>query len=348
MKRNILITISLAFFLLLSPRLSAQEEHRDRFKDFWGKVDKWLSDRYYNISVDTNYIARPQGKWTVKARYNLTGASLDIRQKEDGDRFRLHTANKSKNTLSVAASYTGITLALTFNPSSLVGWYNDFEYNTNEYYNRMGFDLVVQRAKNSRGWLQYNDSPHWDIGKDLISLRSFNFNYYYVFNHRRFSYPAAFSQSYIQRRSAGSFMLGASFQWQKLHSVAQADDGDEGDEDDDTEESSNFRLKAANVGIGAGYGYNFVIRRDWLLHLSALPTLVVYSRARMWDDDEKTTMPYHFPEFIATGRVALVRNWGRYFAGGTMVWNYTLIGSRDNLQVGHSKWRARAFIGFRF
>ena len=34
------------------------------------------------------------------------------------------------------------------------------------------------------------------------------FNLYYIFNHRRFSYPAAFSQSTIQRRSAGSPFVG--------------------------------------------------------------------------------------------------------------------------------------------
>ena len=35
-------------------------------------------------------------------------------------------------------------------------------------------------------------------------------NLYYIFNNRRFSYPAAFSQSTNQRRSAGSFIIGFS------------------------------------------------------------------------------------------------------------------------------------------
>ena len=36
-------------------------------------------------------------------------------------------------------------------------------------------------------------------------------NAYYAFNGRRFSYPAVFSQSWMQKRSCGSLMLGASF-----------------------------------------------------------------------------------------------------------------------------------------
>ncbi len=327
------------YFLLfvgLSPT-QAEEKERDRFKEFWGRVDKWLGNRYYNISVDTNYITRPQTRWTVKARYNLTGSSVDTKGIAGGEKLRTHSSNKSKNTVSLAGSYSGITLALTFNPSSIVGWYNDFEYNTNEYYNRMGFDIIVQRAKNVRGWTQKGDAPRIELGKDMISLRSFNFNYYYAFNHKKFSYPAAFSQSYIQKRSAGSFMLGASLQWQKLHTSEKTDLG-----------YNIVRLKAANVGVGAGYGYNFVIKRNWLLHTSALPTFIVYSHARQWAGSDIQKMPYHFPEFILTGRVALVRNFGRYFAGGTMVFNYTLIGDRDKLQVGNNKWRMRAFVGMRF
>ena len=58
-----------------------------------------------------------------------------------------------------------------------------------------------------------------DINTDVIRGTDFGgltstikgFNLYYIFNHRRFSYPAAFSQSTIQRRSAGSPLLGIGY-----------------------------------------------------------------------------------------------------------------------------------------
>lgn len=43
-------------------------------------------------------------------------------------------------------------------------------------------------------------------------MQVLNLTGYYTFNHRRFSYPAAFTQSYIQRRSAGSWLAGISYQ----------------------------------------------------------------------------------------------------------------------------------------
>ena len=42
-------------------------------------------------------------------------------------------------------------------------------------------------------------------------------------------------------------------------------------------------FKMTNIGIGAGYGYNYVPksshRGDWLIHFSVLPTLLVYTNS---------------------------------------------------------------------
>ena len=100
MKRHIFVI----FALLLNLSVVAQEPQHDKFKAFWGKVDKWLCDKYYNISVDTNYITRPQTRWTVKARYNLTGSSINTFSMVGGERLQTHTNNKSKNTISLAGS----------------------------------------------------------------------------------------------------------------------------------------------------------------------------------------------------------------------------------------------------
>ena len=45
-----------------------------------------------------------------------------------------------------------------------------------------------------------------------VAMKMLNVVGYYIFNHRRFSYSAAFTQSYIQRRSAGSWLAGFSYQ----------------------------------------------------------------------------------------------------------------------------------------
>ena len=156
-------------------------------------------------------------------------------------------------------------------------------------------------------------------------------NAYYVFNHRRFSYPAAFSQSYIQRRSAGSFLLAAS--GMKQNATLNWEDG--------------IKLKITEISLGAGYGYNFVPGKGWLLHISALPTFIVYSHTSMSFGDDRVPLHYQFPEVIITGRGAVVRQWANKFLGLSMVYNFSNIGNAKDLAVYNSKWLIRTFFGLR-
>lgn len=313
------------------------EKAKEKIKHFVIRVDSMLNHSYYNISADTNFITRPATKWTIKARYNLSGTMLDGRGVIGGEEFRSHAYAMNKNTISLVTSYTGLTIAVTVNPSAYTGRYKDYEFNTNEYYNRMGIDFIYQRAKSFKGWAKYEGKERIYIPNDLISMRSINFNWYYAFNHKRFSYPASFCQSYIQKKSAGSFMLGASLQWQRLKIKQDENIG-----------NRHLKLKVVNLGVGAGYGYNFALPHQWLIHLSALPTIIVYSHNNMWLNSERQNTRYHFPEVILTGRGAIWRTFNRYFVGATIVYNYTMIGSKDRLEITNSKWRARAFFGVRF
>ena len=61
-----------------------------------------------------------------------------------------------------------------------------------------------------KGWHDHEGMDRITLPDGVLSVKTLNVNAFYVFNSRRFSYPAAFSQSYIQRRSAGSFLLAAS------------------------------------------------------------------------------------------------------------------------------------------
>ena len=72
-----------------------------------------------------------------------------------------------------------------------------------------------------------------------ISQKTLNLNFYYAFNYCKSSFPAAFSQSYIQKRSAGSWMIGASFDGSKT-------------------KVKGMTIRLNELALGAGYGYNLV------------------------------------------------------------------------------------------
>ena len=302
-----------------------QSERRER-------MDSALTSRYNrNKGIDTAYILRPQTKWTVVGRINVSGAKIETEGIDNGMHFNSEMKADYKSTLSVAVSYLGLSLSASLNPAKLMGKYRDYELNFNSYGKRFGFDIIYQNAKNFTGWHDHDGMERIELPADMLKVKTLNVNAFYVFNSSRFSYPAAFSQSYIQRHSAGSFLLAASGQGQHAS----------------LDWEQEMQLKVTNIGIGAGYGYNYVPRQGWLFHISALPTFIVYSKTSMTFGDNRVPLHYHFPEAIITGRGAAVYQWRNKFAGLSMVFNFTNIGDEESLAVHNIKWRVRTFFGLR-
>lgn len=303
--------------------------------------DSLLAANYHKVKYDTAYIGRPDARWTIKYRGNLSGADMRTTTVMDGVQNRSRVTADCRGTLSMAVAYRGLGLGVAVNPAKFAGKCKDFEYNLNSYSNRYGFDVVFLSSKTYHGY-KAADAERIDIHKGQISQNALNLNFYYAFNHRRFSFPAAFSQSYIQKRSAGSWMIGASFDGSKT-------------------ELSDMTIRLNEFAVGAGYAYNLVIARHWLCHLSALPTMTIYShdytKTRTSADEDNAPsatstmrhdMKYHFPSAIITGRGAVVYSWRNKFAGATAVYNYSVAGNEDHLKVRRNKWRVRMFFGFRF
>jgi len=293
--------------------------------------DSLMTVRYRSGNIDTNYITRPTTKWTIVARMNVSGAKIETEGMDNGIPFKSEMKADYKSTLSVGVSYLGFSLNAALNPAKLLGRYRDYELNFNSYGKRFGFDIIYQDAHNYKGWHDHEGMDRIVLPDGTLKVKTLNVNAFYVFNSRRFSYPAAFTQSYIQRRSAGSILLAASGQGQ--HATL-----------DYTQKTD---MKMTNIGLGMGYGYNFVPGEGWLLHISALPTFIVYSNTSMTFGDNRVPLSYHFPEVIITGRGAVVRQWRNKFLGMSMVFNFTNIGNEERLAVHNIKWRVRTFFGLR-
>ena len=311
--------------------LSALAFHQASAQSLRHRVDSLLTMRYRKGNIDTAYITRPATKWTVTARYNVSGAKIKAKGIDNGLHFNSEMKADYKSTLSLGISYLGFTLSAALNPAKMMGKYRDYELNFNSYGRCFGFDVIYQNAHNFTGWHDQDGMERIELTDGLLKVKTLNVNAFYVFNSRRFSYPAAFSQSYIQRQSAGSFLLAVSGQGQ--HATIDWE--------------QEMQLKMTNLALGAGYGYNCVPGRGWLLHISALPTFIVYSNTSMTFGDTSVPLHYHFPETIITGRGSVVRQWTNKFVGLSMVYNFTNIGHEESLAIHNDKWRVRTFFGLR-
>ena len=327
MKVNMRLSILCLLAALTFQQAIAQEKaHR---LNHW--VDSVLTIGYFKDNIDTTYVTRPKTKWTLVGRLNVSGAKLESLGVTDGQRFNAELTADYKTTISVGVSYLGFSLSAALNPAKLMGKYRDFELNFNSYGRRFGYDIIFQDAHNFTGWHDMDGMERIHLQADMLSVRTLNVNAFYIFNGRRFSFPAAFTQSYIQRRSSGSFLLAASGMGQ--HTTLKWE--------------QEMQVKMTNIGIGGGYGYNYVPSQGWLLHISATPTFIVYSNTSMTFGDARVPLHYHFPEAIITGRGAVVRQLGNKFFGMSMVFNFTNIGNEENLALHNIKWRIRMFYGLR-
>jgi hypothetical protein len=323
MMKNMIRLSVVAFLAVVASESVAQS--------IFHRADSLLSVRYQKGNIDTAYIMRPQTKWTFRARMNVSGATIKAEGMDNGQHFQAKMEANRKTTLSLGVSYLGLSLSAALNPAKLLGKYHDYELNFNSYGRRFGFDIIYQDAKNFVGWHDHEGMERIDLPEGILQVKTLNVNAFYVFNYRRFSYPAAFSQSYIQRRSAGSFLLAVSGQGQYATLDWEQD----------------MELKMTNIGIGGGYGYNFVPHKGWLLHISALPTFIVYSKTSMNFGETTVPLNYHFPEVIITGRGAALYQWSNKFLGLSMVFNFTNIGYEESLTLHNIKWRIRTFFGLR-
>ena len=330
----------------LSPVKKFMKKRLNQLKDSYsvdsihsiGDVDSILAVKYQKKGTyDTLYLARPTNRFTLKARMNLSGSGISTGGNWQGQDVKTKLSSDLRFTTSLSFGYRGFSLGISFNPFKWVGKNTNTELGFNMYNNQWGFDFSYQRAKSHNGWVNVNGKRN-DINSSTVTSNVFLATGYYAFNHRRFSYPAVFTQSYIQRRSAGSWMLSASLLAGNLEATKDTELG-----------NPAVKLRLGYIGLGGGYAYNWVITPQWMVHGSFLPNLVIGSFNSMTIDGHKEKISFAFPQFLMTERAAVMYCF-RYnmFTGLSFVAHHTLLANAGDLRLNYYRWRLELSYGLLF
>ena len=199
------------------------------------------------------------------------------------------------------------------------------------YTSKVGLDLYYRRTGNNYECTNlnhlFNDGlPRPDGLSDkfnALDIQTRGFNLYYIFNHRHFSYPAAFAQSTMQRKSAGTFKVGFSF----THHKATMNESKINELLLPYLEPSILfnSVKYNDYSLNFGYAYNWVFAKNWLFAISLSPGLAYnvtfYNADKIADgsNKEQDSEFRHFSldklniDFIT--RVGLVYNNNKHFFG---------------------------------
>ena len=346
MNKSLLIIL----FSVVTSAANAQSAAADSFENetvtstekkpgFGKRLLSKLSDNYFKVKYDTNYVARPKEKWLFRLLGNQTGNYIHAKGTVNGlySKYDLHT--KTNNPLGLEVNYCDVAATISVNPAKIGGDYNDYEFNFEYHGQKLSFDINYLRATSLTGDINYRDVDHLD--EDGLRMNVVNVAAYYTFSHSRFSFPAAMFQNYYQLRSAGSWLAGLSFQSGSIKTT------------DELKERSplapEVHLTFANVALGGGYGYNFVFGKhsQWLFHLSALPSVVLYKHNRLTVNGNEMKDHRLCFNMIFNERAALVYHFTpRYNIGASLIMSNSLYDNGD-IKFNQNKYLARAFVGVR-
>lgn len=326
-----------AYILSFIAILPLTAQNRDQ--QIRAHLDSILTARYYKTPHDTNFVVRPEGKLTLKVVLNQMGNDIHAKGTVNNVYAKSDFSTSYKTTVSIEAAYRGLSASLSVNPAEWKGAYKDYEFNLNYYSNSLSLDFSYQQSESLTGDIKRDDTGLQAMISGDLTMKVVSLAGYYAFNYRRFSYPAAFNQSYVQLRSAGSWLAGVSYQGGSIETSDELKAR--------KPEAPEISINVGHIGIGGGYGYNWVIGKRWLLHFSMLPTFVVYNRNRMTVNGERKGAQQMRFNMIFNEHAAVIYHFTpRCFAGGTLTMNNSVFDDKAVI-VNQNKWLARAFVGVR-
>lgn len=310
--------------------------------------------------VDTDYV-EPQ-------HYNFTVMLQNTNTYEV-----YYLANKAKQEIGFSPKpsvkvgpYVGwrwVFLGYTVDLTHLGSGDKKQDLNLSLYSNQIGLDLFYRKSGDDYTIAKLN------LGKDIdtraIKGASFDGfhssitggNLYYIFNHRKFSYPAAYSQSTVQRRTAGSPMLGIGYtrhsleiDWQKLGALVEQRLGS--DYGEATIDSSMMfsKVKYTDYSISGGYGINWVFAYNWLFNASLMGSLSYKrSTADVQQQSKDFFRDFDFKNINVDGvlRLGLVWNNTRWYAGASAIfhaYNYR----KDQFRTNNIFGSVNVYFGYNF
>ncbi|MCR4602349.1 MAG: DUF4421 domain-containing protein [Prevotella sp.] len=189
------------------------------------------------------------------------------------------------------------------------------------FYRRTGNDYKLRDAKLGRN---VDTTPLEGCSFDGVKAGITGFNAYYIFNHGRFSYPAAFSQSTIQKVSCGSWMAGLGYTKNTLEldheRLQQLIDEQMTTKSVCLDSALMFRKVEYNdFSLSGGYAYNWVFKKNWLFGASVQAALAYKQSVGDVVGSSRGGFDFRNVNLDGIGRFGLVYNNMRWYAGASVI-----------------------------
>ena len=178
------------------------------------------------------------------------------------------------------------------------------------------------------------------------------FNLYYIFNHGRFSYPAAFAQSTQQKISCGSWMAGIGYTRNSIEldydALQQLIDERLREQTVRLDSGLMFNsVKYYDFSLSGGYAYNWVFARNWLLGASVQAAVGHKRSVGDVGGDRHNNFSINNLNIDGIGRMGLVYNNSHWYAGGSVIahtYNYR----KSRFSTNNTFGSLNIYVGYNF
>lgn len=315
---------------------------QNKAKVFFKKVGVF-ADNWFMRGADTNYIALPKYRFRL-AINSEAGSVHTILSSEHIPYYENINCRFNSNLTPKLGLVLGFRNLQAGYSVDLFKGYSNFSLSLCQ--NAFGLEILRRKTFYANGYIDASSiEGRTNINAGDIGVTTFFLSAYFAFNRKRFSMPAAFNQSYIQRKSAGSVLAYVDFLYTDMMFAEKSYMAMTGG-------LHSFELY--QVALGVGYGYNYTPNKGKvLLHISAAPLLVFFNRMFQTGDtrmitDEKT-MGFNlifsrkikpaFPVYL-TGIVKAAVVWNindRFSVAASAVCNNIRFRSHDTLYEADKK-----------
>lgn len=283
----------------------------------------WYLD-YYDF--DTAYIRPTEFYYTLMLQQSASFESYSIKSSGTHPQ-KLQVSPNHSYKLGAYFGWHSLFVGLSANTDELFskreGSNKKTEYFVTLYGYKLGCDFFYRRTGNdfkireTKGFYQ-NGVEHDFSGTDYsgLKVKTVGLNVYYVFNNKHFSYPAAYSQTTVQKISRGTLVGGLS--WSKHDFSFDHTLLPDPIKDNLSEELKFTHIKYTDININFGYAFNWVFIDNWLLAVALTPALA-YKSAGMKAQNSTYNESYHNINLDFITRAGIVYNNNRFFAGANAV-----------------------------
>lgn len=312
-----------------------------KFPRFVVNTYRW-GDKFFN-GYDTMYVQPTGYKFNAKVLSSYRQENYRFLLPE---RKFMRMDGEPVSTIGAQVQYLAVSAGYDWNIKQLfTGQHQDFH----EY--RFGFSCMLFSAEfyattnkvdtHIKRFGPYDSPRRYDIPFDGLNNFTWGIDAYYFFNHRRYSQPAAFSFSRIQKRSQGAWYTGFSYYNQDLNFDFINLPPDMRDQLPSSWEDFRYRVQTRNYAVRVGYGYNWVFAPKWVLGISESPIIGI-RRGYVNSSYEKTS-------FSLYNRLkgGIVWNNNHWFAGLTANFDIAIVNDKQTTYAS-TTFHTQLAVGYRF